>query len=647
MTTHANTAAPRRKIGFHHMAFLRGCIQDAKHLKTWWDTYLFVDGPFRAPTAKRTLRWIKDELGVLARREGRPRIEAILRRDSSRMEEVDRPALDEFAARYPEGFYSERELQEMWEQEYGGATPRQRLIERQLEALRWLDTLAPTSPLAQDRLDAWLEPTLAKNLKDGGLTTFGDLVDRMNGKLHWWSGIPKVGVEAARRVFRFIKENRASLQLPVSDHANPPEEADPAQPEATLPAKKKIDPTQLQLARGMATAIVPLENFLVPSELDGSQGHYRVPRHLNMLGVENDMDAAMAFVFSKRSPHTQRAYRKEIERLMLWAILVRKKALSSLSHADALAYQAFLRDPQPSSDWCGKRGSRGNRRFGPLWRPFEGPLSEGAERYALRALMNFYEFLMRKSYITGNPFSDITPAEAERPKMKVGHAFSEDQWSFIQFMLTQGKTETGAWRRLVFAVNFLYATGLRLDEVVRATLGDIKFVEFTGGVKGCMMHVLGKGKRNRKVPLPDGVVELLGDYLRARGLDPDPRNNDVEAFLLGRIDDAATRLRNGVRFEAHEGISAATLYDQLKDFFGMCADEMALEDKAAASHLRAASTHWLRHTFATHHIARMGMDIVQIILGHATPATTAQYNDVEEKRVFMAMQKAWKAQPPV
>jgi site-specific recombinase XerD len=43
----------------------------------------------------------------------------------------------------------------------------------------------------------------------------------------------------------------------------------------------------------------------------------------------------------------------------------------------------------------------------------------------------------------------------------------------------------------------------------------------------------------------------------------------------------------------------------------------------------------------------MDLDIVQTILGHASPATTAQYNDVEEKRVFMAMQKAWKVQPLV
>jgi len=50
---------------------------------------------------------------------------------------------------------------------------------------------------------------------------------------------------------------------------------------------------------------------------------------------------------------TQRAYRKEAERLILWAIVERARALSSLTTDDAIAYRAFLRRPMPRERWVG------------------------------------------------------------------------------------------------------------------------------------------------------------------------------------------------------------------------------------------------------------------------------------------------------
>jgi len=636
----AGNISPRRKIGSHHLAFLRGQLQQSD-LKKWWDTYLYIDGPYRAPLAKQTLRWITDELGVAARRCGRQRIEAVLRRDASRMPEADAPALEEYAQRFPSGFYSEAELTDMWLQEHGNARSKrkQRLIQRQLEALAWLETVALSPPLPDDPIDAWIEPKLAARLGAAGMHTIYDLVERMNGKgMRWWSGIRGVGQVAGERLRRWISENQQTISLPLGPHVTT--------------ALSCMDRSELRALRGITTAIVPLENFLLPQDLDGSRGVFRAPQRPCLLGVDDDYQAVMLWIQSKRSPHTQRTYRREAERLMLWAILIRGKALSSLNLEDCLAYQTFIRDPQPSKDWCGKLGSRGNRRFGPLWKPFEGPLHEGSERQALVVLKALYEFLWRQGYVVGNPWTGVVPALPEAPKMKVGHAFTGHQWEFVKFMLGQG-AEIGASRRLVFAVNFLYATGLRLDELVRARLKDIQLADFSGGGQGWMIDVLGKGKRRRQVYIPDGVMELMAQYLTARGLPADPREDVYDSFLLGKIDDGADRLRNGVVYRSHEGIAAGTLYDQLKKFFKFCATEMARENPREAKRFNAASTHWLRHTFATHALADgMGLDLVQKVLGHANPGTTAQYNDAEDKRLHQAMQKFWKnsskevAKPP-
>ena len=146
MTTHADSLAPRRKIGFHHLAFLRGYIQQPD-LKKWWNAYLFVNGPYEARPAHATLTWLRDELMAAAHRAHRPRIAALLNRDPMRMPQANAPALEQFAKAYPADFYSEADLQALWAQQFGQAgslaARKQRLMQRQLEALKWLEPLAP------------------------------------------------------------------------------------------------------------------------------------------------------------------------------------------------------------------------------------------------------------------------------------------------------------------------------------------------------------------------------------------------------------------------------------------------------------------------------------------------------------------------
>jgi len=96
--------------------------------------------------------------------------------------------------------------------------------------------------------------------------------------------------------------------------------------------------------------------------------------------------------------NTRRAYCKEAERFWLWAIMHKGKALSSMSDEDCIEYRDFLADPQPRSRWCGDRGREG---WSPLWRPFEGPLSASAHRYAVSILKDLYGLLVDQNYLMG------------------------------------------------------------------------------------------------------------------------------------------------------------------------------------------------------------------------------------------------------
>jgi hypothetical protein len=72
------------------------------------------------------------------------------------------------------------------------------------------------------------------------------------------------------------------------------------------------------------------------------------------LRASNDYEAVQGWLSRHEAPATQRAYRKEAKRLILWAIVERGVALSSLATEDTVAYRDFLRQPSPRGRWIGE-----------------------------------------------------------------------------------------------------------------------------------------------------------------------------------------------------------------------------------------------------------------------------------------------------
>lgn len=115
------------------------------------------------------------------------------------------------------------------------------------------------------------------------------------------------------------------------------------------------------------------------------------------------------------------------------------------------------------------------------------------------------------------------------------------------------------------------------------------------------------------------------------GLDPDPEDiGNQGASLLGKASDAAARapgLNTGQLMDPREGIAATTFYDQTKSFFADCADVLRMQrDAKGSKRFAKVSTHWIRHSYASHAIAGgMPIEIAQQNLGHAPLATTTVY----------------------
>lgn len=647
---------PRRKLHRAHFAFMRAYVQGVDE-RSSWDRYLNIEGrPTDLRVVKKTVAWLRDEFAAAARRHDRHGLARLVRFDVSRIVQPspEIPTLEEFAIERGLEDFSESEQVEAYQAEFGhndsSQNRRAHLIKRQLEALHWLEKLAAEEPHAADPVSAWLHPDLSARLEAAGLHTLRQLAERINGVGRGWhASVRAIGTGKASRIVEWMQANEPSTGLLIS-------------PRAWLKGEEAAGvPMDLPNASG----IVPFERLVVSHDLDGSAGRFRAPQYECMISARNDHQAVLSFIRAQRGlthvgaialsqattskgndlfawrkglSNTQRAYLTELERFTLWAILQRKEALSSLTFEDCIAYSEFIANPTPEELWC---GTRSRRRTGPAWRPFAGPMAASSQTRALAVLSAFYRFLHEKRYLTGNPMSGVSKPKAARKTKVLERVLTLEQWNSVSLALKE-LPPTSANLRLRFAIRLLYATGLRRQELLRATVGNLKLVTLPGSphgepVSGWELRVVGKGGAERDVAVPQGLVRELSSYLRSRGLNPDPlapENRDVA--LIGQATDIASRApwskAAATPPDPGRPIGAQTFYDQLKAFFNAHAATLAQTDAVSAEVFRSASTHWLRHTRISHSLAAgTELHIEMKNAGHKSPETTAIYTHIEAR----------------
>ncbi len=605
------------------MAFVRSWAEGLD-LVAAWDRYLYVDGQGDGRRARGELQRLLDELRSLARAHGRPDLAALLRRDPEAIPDkgIEAPTLDEFAAQQPADYYTEAELIELYQEQYGGqsgqadsrsaARRRQRLRERLVQAIQWLTNIGVREPAPADPVAAWLDERVAARLAVVGIRKLEELTFwiRLKG-FHWHRGIPKVGPEGAARIVRWLREHEATLGALPSPALVPLSQVDTA---ALTPPPR--------------IGIVPLERFRPPSERDGSRGLNRAPLDRCKVAAANDYEAIQAWLRLRvQGTHTWRAYRKEAERFLLWAVMERRKALSSLDGDDCVAYRDFLAAPGP--EWV---GSRNAQRWSEAWRPFEGPLSVRSQATAMTIVRSLCEWLVRRHYLDSNPWDDV-PARPDAPSMPQLRALSQKQWQLVQEWIDGELAEapSPALHRLKFILDFGYMTGMRLAELAAAKLGWLRHEQLDDGEWAWSIMVLGKRNKWREVPLPDPALDALRAYLDIRGLRTEIFDNDPETPLIAKLSLDAP-------------LTTARIYEVLVTGFERCAANIAVRDRRAAERIREASTHWLRHTYGSHSAARgVPQDVLQANLGHESLATTSIYVRAEKARKHRAMQVAFLA----
>ena len=211
----------------------------------------------------------------------------------------------------------------------------------------------------------------------------------------------------------------------------------------------------------------------------------------------------------------------------------------------------------------------------------------------LAALKAFYQYLVRENYVTKDPTGDLSSPKLER---KLPRVLTVNE---VERLLAQPDITTPAGKRDKSMLELLYATGLRVSELVNLNVADIDLKE---GFIRCK----GKGSKERVVPMGEIAVSALRNYMEngRKRLVHDNRERSL--------------------FVNHHGkrLTRQGFWKIIKKY-------------AVQARIRKEITpHTLRHSFATH-LLENGADIraVQEMLGHADISTTQIYTHVTKERL--------------
>lgn len=215
-------------------------------------------------------------------------------------------------------------------------------------------------------------------------------------------------------------------------------------------------------------------------------------------------------------------------------------------------------------------------------------ISARAQARKLSALRGFYKFLLAERHVPSDPTALVTGPKLPR---KLPHVLS---FAEVETLLTAPDQSTPRGVRDTAMIQLLYASGLRVSELVGLKISDVDLDQ-------SYVSVLGKGEKRRLVPFGEVARDAMLRYVR-----------EVRPRWAGRADSAHLFIT-----ERGTGMTRQGFWKLL----GRYARTAGID--------KPISPHKLRHSFATHLLER-GADLrsVQTMLGHADIATTQVYTHV-------------------
>lgn len=212
----------------------------------------------------------------------------------------------------------------------------------------------------------------------------------------------------------------------------------------------------------------------------------------------------------------------------------------------------------------------------------------------LSCLRSFFRFLNREGFLKNDPTSAISSPKLEK---HLPLFMTENE---VTKLVESPQSEEPSGLRDRAILETFYSTGIRISELVGLNLENIDF--FSAVVK-----VMGKGRKERMVPIGDEALRAIRDYI-------EHRKKETQVVFLNKNGRRITT--RGVRLVLDKYIQRSSLRENI-------------------------SPHTLRHSFATHLLNR-GADLrsVQELLGHANLSTTQIYTHLTTEKLKSVYDKA-------
>ncbi len=334
-------------------------------------------------------------------------------------------------------------------------------------------------------------------------------------------------------------------------------------------------------------------------------------------GLEATSDAAAITTWlvarAERNAHTFEAYRREANRLLQWMIA---EGLTLASLKVEQVHDFFHLLENPPSHWIRPRKPCAGEILGPT-QLLIGPLK--SVEFTRRVLAQMMGYLQESGYVQRNVFK-----LSRRPvvvSMSVSaRTLSKDDWhwlwNWIKEMPRRSQREKALAIRARWLFALLYHTGIRREEAAKGVMGD-----FVSRDKHWQLRVIGKRAKERFVTVNSALLEELERY-RAEmlpGASRLPKPGEHYPLVLS----------------VHQTHRSKTLTPRA---IGAAVADVALvaaaacDDEHTRSRLQAMSTHWMRHTNASHRMqSGAALETTQDELGHNDPKTTRIYAHTENE----------------
>jgi integrase/recombinase XerC len=205
----------------------------------------------------------------------------------------------------------------------------------------------------------------------------------------------------------------------------------------------------------------------------------------------------------------------------------------------------------------------------------------------LATLRSFYKFLVKRNQLTSNPVEAVsTPKQYKKPPRFL-------DYEEVKKLLDTPSLDNWFGSRDRAIMETLYSTGIRVSELVALNMDDVDFM-------GEVVHVRGKGKKERIAPVSSSALQVIQHYMEYRNKRAQyDVNFDSKVLFVNKF---------GKR------LSTRSVRRKMGKYIKMAGLDSAL------------SPHTLRHSFATH-MLNNGADVrsVQKLLGHQSLLTTQIY----------------------